>query len=144
MIKVAYIVSLLLLLFNGAGAVYGGWLLLTDPSGANIQLSQTTMDQTPFPDFLIPGSVLFLCIGLFSFLAIIAMLLLQPRFSWLVLAEGILLTGWIVVQYAWTQIYHPLQVVMGITGALLTTCGYILYKAEDEIRLCKPKITSHD
>lgn len=134
--KVAYIVSLLLLLFNGAGAVYGGWSLLTDPSGANIQLSRTTLDQTPFPDFLIPGIVLFLCIGLFSFLAIVAMLLMHPRFSWLVLAEGILLSGWIVVQYAWTQVYHPLQVVMGATGLLLVACGYILYRSEETILLC--------
>ncbi|NTS40319.1 hypothetical protein HRG84_05325 [Flavisolibacter sp. BT320] len=137
--KLAYIISLCLLLFNGAGAVYGGWSLMTDPSGANIRLSHTTLDQTPFPDFLIPGIVLFLCIGLFSLLAIFAMLLLQPRFSWLVLAEGILLTGWITAQYLLTQVYHPLQVVMGLTGLLLVACGYILFRSEDEILLCNQK-----
>jgi membrane-bound ClpP family serine protease len=128
--KLAYILSLFLLLFTGAGAVYGGWSLMTDPSGSAIQLSLHALDQTPFPDFLIPGIVLFICMGLFSLLAIFSMLLLQPHYSYFILAEGILLTGWILIQCVWTQLFHPLQVVMGITGLFLMVCGWILYKAE--------------
>ncbi|HEV7332832.1 MAG TPA: hypothetical protein VGN63_17465 [Flavisolibacter sp.] len=130
--KFAYILSLLLLLFNGAGAVYGGWSLMTDPSGSAIQLSLTTLDHTPFPDFLIPGIVLFLCLGLFSLVAIFSMLLLQPHYSYFILAEGILLSSWIIIQYAWMQVFHPLQVTMGLIGFLLVICGWILYKAEGE------------
>lgn len=130
--KIAYIVALFLLLFNGAGALYGGWTLMTDPSGSAIQLSLTALEHAPFPDFLIPGITLFICMGLFSLMGIVAMLLLQPHYAYFILAEGILLTGWIIIQYAWIQHYHPLQFTMGLTGLLLVACGWILYKSEGE------------
>lgn len=128
--KAAYILSLFLLLFHGAGAVYGGWSLMTDPSGSAIRLSLNILDHTPYPDFLIPGIVLFICMGLISLLGIIAMLLSQPKYACFILAEGILFTCCLLILYAFLKYSHPFPLIIGLTGLLLIGCGWILYKAE--------------
>src|SRR5689334_14540527 len=43
-----------LLFLNGIGAVYGGTMLIVDPSGARIGLSLAWLDQSPFESYLIP------------------------------------------------------------------------------------------
>lgn len=128
--KAAYIISLILLLFTGAGAVYGGWSLMTDPSGSAIRFSLNGLDPTPFPHFLIPGIMLFICMGLISLLGIIAMLLSQPKYALFILAEGILLTCLLLILYTFLEDAHSLQLIIGLTGILLIGCGWILYKAE--------------
>lgn len=108
---------------------------MTDPSGSAIRFSLNGLDPTPFPDFLIPGIMLFICMGLISLLGIIAMLLSQPKYACFILAEGILLTCLLLVLYSFMENAHSLQLIMGLTGILLIGCGWILYKAESG-KLC--------
>ena len=63
--------SILLLLFNGTGAFYGGIGLITDPTGVSIKLSVNLLEHTPFNNFLVPGIVLLGVNGIFSYLTII-------------------------------------------------------------------------
>lgn len=126
--KFFYIAGMLLLAFNGLGAIYGGTLLIADPSGKLIQMPMEVLNRTPFHDFLIPGIVLFNLIGVFSLVALTAMLRHYRYYPLLILCEGILLTGWILIEFLWTQYYDPLQLIMGSTGLLLMLCGYKLNK----------------
>lgn len=128
--KILFITSAALLAFNGLGALVGGWSLITDPSGNGIRLSLCTVEGTPFKDFLVPGIILFVCMGLFSMLALLLLVFRFRNASSLVFAEGVLLTGWIVIQYFLTQTYHPLQLIMGTVGLLLICCGYKLYQSD--------------
>lgn len=124
--KAAFVLAVVLLLFNGTAAVYGGWLLMADPTGQALQLPRSALDHTPFANFLLPGIVLFVCMGVFSFTALAALLTSVKNHSLYVMAEGGLLTGWIVIQALWTQMYHPWQAVMGAAGLLLILCGWLL------------------
>lgn len=124
------IFALLLLLFNGTGALYGGWSLITQPSGSGLGMDVSLLESTPFHDFTVPGIVLFIANGLFS-MAVLAALLFKHRFSpWLVILQGIILAGWIVVQVLLIQTYHPLQLILGSVGALLIATGWLLQKEQ--------------
>lgn len=120
----------LLLLFNGLGALYGGWSLMADPSGTQLQLPLPVLEHTPFNDFLIPGIVLFVVLGVFSITALLALFFAIRHAALYVVAEGSLLTAWTLIQVWWTQWFHPLQVLMGTTGLLLIACGGALYRME--------------
>jgi len=139
--RIVSIAASLLLLFNGTGALYGGWLLIADPSGARLKMSSSILAHTPFPDFLLPGVVLFVINGISSLVAITAMLTQIRQTPVLVALQGCLLSGWIVIQYCWTQVYHPLQVVMGSVGLLLIVCSVILFRIQKkEFRLLEKNL----
>jgi hypothetical protein len=117
-----------LLLFNGIGAIYGGGNLILHPDGSSIKLTMDWLEHTPFKDYLIPGIVLFIANGIFSFIALAAMLLKVNNYAWLVMAEGAILTGWIVIQMLMIQTVYFLHYVMGGTGLALIVVGYLLLK----------------
>ena len=48
-----------LLAFWGVGAIGGGAFLASAPDGSNIGFELDLLEGTPFPDFLIPGLILF-------------------------------------------------------------------------------------
>jgi hypothetical protein len=116
------IVAAALLLFNGIGALYGGWSLMAYPDGSNLQMPLEWLERTPFSDFLIPGIILFIAMLLFN----------HKKASWLVMAQGVILMGWIVVQILLVQKYHPLQLILGVAGIGLIAAGYLRQKYDRE------------
>jgi len=61
--------------FLGLGALIGGAMLIISPSGEWIGIPISLLKHTIFPNFLIPGLILFLIIGVFP------SLLVWPMFS---------------------------------------------------------------
>lgn len=57
-------ILLLLLGFLGAGALFGGGVLIASPSGQLIGMPLSMLDYSPFTNFLIPGIILFVVLGL--------------------------------------------------------------------------------
>ena len=123
-------ITILLLAFNGIGAVYGGWHLMTDPTGLSIQLSHSYLNGTIFPDYTIPGIILFVFIGIFSIIAALWVVCRWKNDSKLVIIEGVLLTGWIVIQMIMIRTVYFLQFILGGIGILLLLAGFILLKKE--------------
>jgi hypothetical protein len=125
-------ICIILLLFNGLGAFYGGILLIADPSGVKLQIPLSFLDNSPFSNFLIPGIVLVIVNGIFSFAALLALFLKKVYAFWLVIAQGVLLSGWILVQMIllW-MFYAPLHATFLIVGMGLIACGFYLEKAKD-------------
>lgn len=117
--KIYYILALALLLINGVGALYGGYLLITDPTGRSLQLPHEWIEHTPFEDFFIPGLILFFVNGVCSFIVITLLLVKYSKIERFILAQGMLLCGWITIQLLLTLKYHPLQAMMGAVGLLL-------------------------
>ena len=56
--------AVILLTFQGLGAIYGGWMLISDPSGQKFQWMVELLEGTPFKNFIIPGIILFIVPGL--------------------------------------------------------------------------------
>jgi hypothetical protein len=123
------IIVILLLLFNGAGAVYGGGQLIMHPDGSSLGLSLDLPGNSPFSNYLIPGIVLFIINGLFSFFVIGTIAFRSRRAYSFIIAQGDLLATWILVQAVMIRQLTPWQVVLGCVGVTLLFCGWKLKKA---------------
>jgi hypothetical protein len=121
-------VAIILLLFNGIGALYGGWGLMTHPDGSSIKLSLHWLEHTPFRDYLIPGIILFITNGLFSLITVCMLLLRYRNYAWFVILQGLILSGWIVIQILLIQTINFLHFVLGSTGIGLVAAGLLLFR----------------
>lgn len=118
------IVSVVMLLFNGIGAFYGGLGLITDPTGDKIQLAQHYLNNTPFSNYLIPGIILLVVNGVFSFITIGSIILKYNKFYIFLIIQGILLTGWLAVQLILIRtFYAPMHIPLISIGILLIISG---------------------
>jgi hypothetical protein len=121
------IIIILMLLFNGTGAFYGGLSLITDPTGNKLQLPLNYLEHTPFRNYLIPGIILLCVNGFFSFFTLSTIILKNKRASLFIIGQGILLSGWIIVQILLLQMFYaPLHGTLLAVGILLTICGLVL------------------
>lgn len=110
------ITLLALLLFNGLSALFGGSVLMAAPDGSIIGLPLSLLSTTPFTDFLLPGIILFIVLGVGScigwWLAYRRMLL---AVRW-VRVIGLGTVIWIVVQVIMIQAVDVLHVIYGAVG----------------------------
>lgn len=128
-------ISILLLLVNGTGAVYGGYQLITDPSGSKLQMPLSFLEHSPFHNYLIPGIILMVVNGISSFITFSAILLKTKNYTWYIIAQGILLCGWIIIQMILLQMFYaPLHATFIIIGACLIGCGWYLKRTENKLR----------
>ena len=127
----------LLLIFIGAGGLISGAMLFSSPDGAMIKLNISILQGTPFVNFLIPGIILFLFIGIFPILVSYG-LLRQPAWHWAeainickkyrwpwtaAWAAGVIILIWIIVEFAllgYISFLQPLITVWGIAIITLT------------------------
>ena len=113
---------LVLTALQAVGAIGGGVGLVHDPV-KNIGLSLDLLKGTPFKDYLIPGLILLIVVGLFSLLVFVGLLLRSKAAWWLSLASGGGLVIWIIAEVALLG-YLPgagigLQIVFGLVGAAI-------------------------
>jgi hypothetical protein len=116
--------ALFLLLFNSVGAFYGGTSLIVHPDGSGIGMHTNVLAHSPFSDFLIPGIVLLLCNGVFGAVASYHVWKNSPKAALWVMAQGVILLGWIIIQIFMLQFLFVLHVVMGSAGVLLVLMGW--------------------
>lgn len=74
-------VLLFLLLFLSLGALFGGVVLVLDPSGELLQMPAIILKNSSFNNFLIPGLILFTILGVFPALVFYS-LLKRPQWTW--------------------------------------------------------------
>lgn len=122
------ILASLLLLFNGIGALIGGWILITHPDGSGLHLSLDLLKHTSFQDFLVPGIILFVVNGVFSLIAFTALTRTYKYAYWLTLGQGTILSGWIVIQIILIRTIHPLHILLVVIGIALIILGFICRK----------------
>lgn len=119
-------------LFLGLGAVYGGGSMILEPDGSMLGMDTGWLIHSPFKSFLIPGLVLFIFNGVLPILTA-AGLFFKPQWRWpgvlnlysgrnwswaFSLYTGIIVICWITIQQVMTQ-YFWLQPVMILTGLLI-------------------------
>ena len=118
------ILATLILLFNGIGAIYGGWLLIINPDGSSLQLPLDLLKHSPFNDYLIPGIILFTANGLFSFFVLLGLIFKFRSYAYLLIAQGIILLGWITIQVLLVRTFYYLQLIFFIIGIVLIGIGW--------------------
>jgi hypothetical protein len=125
------ILAITLLLINGLGALYGGGNLIMYPDGNGFGMPLSMLAHTPFHDFLIPGIILFAANGLSS-IVVCAALLRNVRYAWwLVMAQGAVLVGWIVIQVILIQGVGFLHFLFGFVGLALISTAWLRIKRKN-------------
>jgi hypothetical protein len=133
------VVLALLVLLLGIGAVISGPMLFLEPSGRLMQWSVDQLRGTPFPDYTIPGLVLFLFLGLFPIFVGVG-LMAKPRWKWpdainpskrhhwawaASWATGIIALVWIAVETLLLGLISFLQPVIAVWGALILLITFL-------------------
>ena len=116
---------IILLLFNGIGALYGGTNFILHPNGDSMGMSVNWLTHTPFKDYLVPGIVLVIVNGLFSILILFAFLFKYKSSSLLVILQGLILFTWIFIQVFLLRTVHFLHIALAATGLALIILGMI-------------------
>jgi hypothetical protein len=113
-------------LFVGVGALFGGYNLMADAEGFGVERSW--LEGTPFPDYTIPGLVLFVVIG-GGMLVAAALALVGSRYAALAaLVIGVTLIGFVAVEtlligYQGSQQIR-LLVVVGVPALVMVAIGW--------------------
>lgn len=109
------------ILFQGVSGLFGGFVLILDPTGELLNMPVSMLDGSPFDSFLIPGFILFTILGIFPMIAFYG---LWKRVKWAwpgAFLVSIALITWIGVEIMMVG-YHsepPLQLIYGLIGVLL-------------------------
>lgn len=128
MVKATKIGAFFLLLINGGGAVYGGSNLMTYPDGSSLHISLAYLAHSPFRDFFFPGLILLWVNGVFSFVALAGLVFQYRHHARLIMAQGIVLLGWIAIQMMMLRTIDGLHIIFITIGTLLLGLGWILMK----------------
>jgi hypothetical protein len=119
-------VAILLLLLIGVAAIFAGWLLISDPSGKQLQIPLYLLDHSIFNNYLVPGIILSIFIGFFSVMVIVFTLIETRSYPYLILLEACFLIGWLNFELIinldfFSPILHfPLYAI----GIILIIIGY--------------------
>jgi hypothetical protein len=120
---------LLLMFFQAVCGLFGGATLLISPDGSLMHFPPGALDKSPFHDYLIPGAILFLLLGVYPALVFYG-LLRRPNWKWAevmnvhkdmhwslthALYVGIMLIFWIDIEMIWIA-YSALQTIYGLLG----------------------------
>jgi len=127
-------ISIFWSLFIGVGALWGGLLMLIDPSGKLLKMDIILpfFQKLPFADiffqnFLFPAIALLVTNGLSNFISFI-LLLKNHRYAALsAMICGMILMLWIMVQFIVFP-FNLLSTLYFIFGALQTWTGYSYHK----------------
>lgn len=130
MIKITRILLITLLFITSINALISGFLFIIDPTGNLMGMTTYYLKASPFTSFLIPGIVLFTVNGICNLLAGIALIKNKPYASFLAIFQGIILTGWIVIQVLMVKDINMLHFVMFCIGVLFAVGGWIIKRAE--------------
>jgi hypothetical protein len=110
------------LAIQGLGATAGGIGLVQDPVD-NIGMPLSMLEGSPFSDYLIPGLILLVVVGLFPFVVLYGLARRRQWGWWLAVAAGAGLVIWIVTEVVLLG-YLPgtgigMQIGMGLLGVII-------------------------
>lgn len=115
-----------LLLLNGVAALYGGWSLISDPTGRELELPADWITRLPFDTYLIPGLILLSANGVLSVIAAVLTILRRPGYERFVILQGMVLMSWILIQVCIVRETAFLHFTMAAIGLSITVLGVIL------------------
>jgi len=118
---------------EAVGALYGGFSLISDPTGEKIKLQAGLLENTVFQDYLFPGVILFSLLGILPLFLVYALLFkpgwqfpdflnIYPDYHWAwtyTLYTAIILIIWINIQMILLNIGSVIQGSTGLLGSII-------------------------
>jgi len=123
-----------LCLFAGVSAFFGGASLISRPDGSLVGMPLSALHHSPFHDFLIPGLLLFVVIGLGNLRAAHLHFVRDDFAGLWSFASGSGLVVWMVVEMIMLRTAQPIQVVYLLLGVA------IVGESMHQLRLMMPKV----
>ncbi len=80
------------------GALFGGAVLVAGPDGHLLGMPQSLLASSPFTDFLIPGLLLFVALGLLPLVATVLTMFRSRAAPFVTFAAGAAVVGWITAE----------------------------------------------
>jgi hypothetical protein len=118
--------------FQALRGLAGGIALVAAPDGSVMKMPVSSLEGSPFSDYLVPGLILLLVLGVVPIVAAIV-LLLRPRAGWsLAFAVGCGLIIWLVVEitiipFSWLQpaygVVAATIVILALLKPVRSYCG---------------------
>lgn len=129
--RILRITAITLMILTGINAVIAGLLFMISPSGEKMGMTIEYLKYSPFTNFFIPGLVLFTVNGLLNFYTTYLTWKKLPKYTLYIVAQGILLVGWIGVQILMVKDFNILHKVMGSIGLILMILGSVLIFSQE-------------
>jgi hypothetical protein len=120
------IISIVLLFIIGLNALAAGYSFMVEPTGKDLGISIEYLRYSPFEDFFIPGMVLFFANGVLSILTAVITIKQWRYYRELLVIQGCILFGWIVIQVFMLRDFNLLHAVCSAAGIILITIGWKL------------------
>lgn len=111
-------ILMVLLLIQGLGGLAGGLSLTIRPDGSIMKMPVSYLEGSPFSDFLIPGLVLLLVLGVLPLVAVGGLWMRRSWAWYAAFAVGCALMVWILVEITIVP-FNWLQPVYGVVGVLI-------------------------
>ncbi len=129
--------------FIGVSAITGGFGLMSDPSGVKMKLELMWLKDSPFPDYWIPGAVLFSFIGIGNFLASLATFFHVRESNNFAIVLGAFLIVFLSVEVYYVGLKNPLQPLFFILGGIESVLGLKLLRLFEFEPVLLKKTTAH-
>lgn len=126
-------ILIVLLFFLGIGGLISGAMLFISPGGSLIGMSTDLLKGSPFPNFLIPGIILFIFVGVYQLLTGLSLLRLPAwngpdifnpykHYHWSWTASwlaGVIMLIWIITESALLGYISVLQPIITVWSLVL-------------------------
>ena len=116
----------ILVSFIALTATLSGLIMMSNPDGSILKIPLSLLSGTPFKNFLLPGLLLTVFVGVVNLLALYYNILRHPlRYNW-AMAGGFMISGWIIVQMILINAAHWLHFIYLGIGILIILLAYQL------------------
>ena len=132
--KTKRLLAIVLLFFLGFWALLGGYGLISSPSGESLQIPLDYLKDTSFEDYLIPGIVLLLTIGISSIFIATTVIRKIKNYPFFIMVQATILLFWLTTQLLLNvDFFTPyLHVPFYLIGILLFSLGLILKEGKSQ------------
>jgi hypothetical protein len=123
------VVAIVALIFLGLSGVIGAIPLILNPGGEPWRMPQSLLQYSPFHSYLVPGIILLVANGLLTLWVLGLTVGKHPGFGWWVIAQGVVLLGWLIVEVAMLRLMVWPHYLYGAVAMALVISGIAIVRA---------------
>lgn len=125
----ARITAIVALVFLALSGVIGAIPLIVNPGGEPWSMPQSLLQYSPFRSYFVPGIILLVANGLLSLWVLGLTVGKHPGFGWWVIAQGVVLLGWLIVEVAMLRLMGWPHYLYGAVAIVLVISGIAIVRA---------------